>query len=54
MQRIHPTTYTVSTSNQTMYTIACEFGDVDLLAIAQANHISVDSTLSVGQQLEIP
>lgn len=54
MLKIHPVTYTVSTSNQTMYTIACEFGDVDPLAIAQANFLPVDSILYLGQQLNIP
>jgi LysM repeat protein len=50
----HPTNYTVSTWNKTIHTIACEFGDIDPLAIAQANQISVDSILFTGQQLIIP
>lgn len=54
MQRIHPAIHTVSRSDETIYTIACQFGDVDPLAIAQANGLSVDSVLSVGQQLNIP
>ena len=54
MQRVHPATHTVSRSDETLYTLACEFGDVDPLAIAQANSISIDSTLYVGQQLNIP
>jgi hypothetical protein len=37
-----------------MYTIACQFGDVDPLAIAQANDLPVESLLYVGQQLNIP
>jgi ABC-type dipeptide/oligopeptide/nickel transport system permease subunit/LysM repeat protein len=54
MQKAHPTTHTVSSSNETMYTIACEFGDVQPLAIAQANNLPVDSALYIGQQLNIP
>jgi LysM domain len=52
--RTHPIRYTVSTATETLYTIACQFGDLDPLSIAQANHISVDSALSIGQQLDIP
>jgi len=52
--QIHPTTYTVSASGKTLYMIACEFGDIDPLSIAQANDIPTDSALFVGQQLNIP
>jgi len=51
--RTHPTTYTVS-SGETVYGVACVFGDVDPSAIAQANGISVSTTLTTGQQLSIP
>lgn len=54
MQKVHPTTYTVSGSGESMYTIACQFGDIDPLAIAQANRLPVDSLLFAGQQLTIP
>ncbi|MEP0807388.1 MAG: LysM peptidoglycan-binding domain-containing protein [Chloroflexota bacterium] len=54
MLRNHPATYTVSSADETVYSVACLFGDVDPSAIAQANGISVDSTLSVGQTLNIP
>lgn len=54
MAKNHPTVYTVVARGQSIYMIACEFGDLDPLTIAQANHISVDSELSVGQQLDIP
>jgi len=54
MQKIHPTVYAVSASNETLYTIACAFGDVQPLAIAQANNLPVDSVLYIGQQLNIP
>lgn len=50
----HPTTYTVSSSDDTLYSIACKYGDVDPFAIAQANNISVGSALTAGQTLSIP
>ncbi|MFO7945032.1 MAG: LysM peptidoglycan-binding domain-containing protein [Anaerolineales bacterium] len=50
----HPTTYTVTMSNNTTYSIACEFGDVDPRAIAEVNDIGVDQKLSVGQTIQIP
>jgi hypothetical protein len=50
----HPRDYTVLTSKETLYTIACQFGDIDPLAIAQANQIFIDSALSIGQKLDIP
>lgn len=52
--RNHPTTYTVSGAGQTVYGVACIFGDVDPSAIAQANNISQDAALTSGQQLSIP
>lgn len=52
--KTHPAGYTVSSADQSLYTIACAFGDVDPLAIAQANDIPVDSKLLIGQQLNIP
>jgi LysM repeat protein len=53
-QRVHPALYTVSRADETIYTIACAFGDVHPEAIVQANGLSLDSVLSVGQQLNIP
>ena len=50
----HPTTYTVKSSDQTVYGVACVFGDVDPAAIAQANGISVGAALTAGQSLSIP
>ena len=50
----HPTTYTVSASDDTLYGVACYFGDVDPAQIAQANGISLSASLSSGQQLQIP
>ncbi len=52
--RPHPTTYTVVSPNETLYGIACLFGDVDPLQIAQANGITLETPLSVGQVLNIP
>jgi LysM repeat protein len=51
--RNHPTTYTAS-AGETVYGVACAFGDVDPSSIATANGISVGATLSAGQQLSIP
>lgn len=50
----HPTTYTVGSSQETLYSIACKFGNVDPAAIASANAISVSTKLTSGQQLQIP
>ncbi len=54
--RSHPATYTVgSTSDaKTIYGVACYYGDVDPAAIANANGISLATTLTPGQQLSIP
>ncbi|MCC7119055.1 MAG: LysM peptidoglycan-binding domain-containing protein [Anaerolineales bacterium] len=50
----HPATYGVVSSDETLYSIACKYGDVDPGAIASANGISAGSALSVGQQIKIP
>jgi LysM repeat protein len=52
--RTHPATYTVSQTDETVYSVACQFGDVDPNSIASANNISVGAKLSVGQALNIP
>lgn len=52
--RNHPATYTVASANETIYGIACLFGDVDPSAIAQANNVSPSAALTSGQQLSIP
>lgn len=49
----HPTNYTV-VAGDTIYTVACKFGDVDPIAIATANNISSPYTLSAGQVIYIP
>jgi LysM repeat protein len=53
-RQTHPTTYTVSSSGETVYGVACVFGDVDPSTIAQANGISLSTALTAGQQLSIP
>lgn len=54
MLKAHPATYTVASANETIYGVACEFGDIDPSAIAQANGLSVGAALTSGQQLSIP
>src|SRR5664280_566735 len=49
----HPTQYTVAV-NDTFYTIACSFGNVDPSAIAAANGMSVTAPLTTGQVINIP
>jgi LysM repeat protein len=51
--RAHPTSYTVG-SGDTIYTIACYFGDVDPNAIAVVNGLSSPYGLTYGQVLRIP
>ena len=50
----HPDTYTVDFSSETIYSIACYYGDIDPAMIAQTNGISVNASLTVGQKLTIP
>jgi len=50
----HPATYTVASSDETLYSIACKFGDVDPAAIASANAIALSAKLTAGQQIQIP
>lgn len=51
--RNHPTTYSAS-AGETIYAVACAFGDVRPEDIATNNGLSVDATLTAGQQLSIP
>lgn len=52
--RKHPATYTV-TSGDTMYSVACLFGDVDPEMIAYANgYKSADAKLKPGEEINIP
>jgi LysM repeat protein len=50
----HPASYTVASGDETVYSIACAFGDVDPNAIATTNGISASAKLTVGQVLQIP
>ena len=50
----HPTTYTVGSSNETVYSVACKFGDVDPNSIASENGMSASAPLTAGQTLSIP
>jgi len=51
----HPDTYTVSGNNDTtLFGVACYYGDIDPATIAQANNLSLDTNLTIGQQLTIP
>ncbi len=49
----HPDTYTVS-SGETIYSIACYYGDVSPEAIIAANELEAPYTLHAGQVLDIP
>ncbi len=51
--RDHPASYTVQ-SGQSIYEIACLFGDADPNAIIVANNLSAPYSISAGQVLEIP
>lgn len=50
----HPTSYDVRSSDETLYSIACKFGDVRPDDIAAANGITVSAPLTLGQKLNIP
>jgi LysM repeat protein len=51
--RAHPVSYTVI-AGDTIYKIACLFGDVDPLAIAAVNGLTAPYGLNIGQVLNIP
>ena len=52
--RPHPTTYNVTSPNETFYSIACLFGDVHPSQISQVNGINLGTSLTVGQPIKIP
>jgi len=54
MLAAHPATYNVLSSDETIYSVACKFGDVDPATIASANSLSVSAKLTAGQKLQIP
>lgn len=49
----HPATYSVQ-AGDTIYKVACGFGDVDPNAIVYANSLKSPYTLTAGQTLQIP
>jgi LysM repeat protein len=49
----HPTQYTVAVDD-TIYKIACYFGDIDPTSIAAANGLALSSPLTTGRILNIP
>jgi LysM repeat protein len=49
----HPAQYTVQ-SGDTIYSIACKYGDVDPVNIAAVNGLAAPYTLTVGTVLQIP
>lgn len=49
----HPTTHTV-TAGETVYSIACEYGDVTPEAIIAVNQLEEPYDLTAGQTLQIP
>jgi LysM repeat protein len=49
----HPTTYTVA-AGDSIYSIACKFGDVDPMSIAIANELDAPYNLSAGDRIHIP
>ncbi|HEY3312480.1 MAG TPA: LysM peptidoglycan-binding domain-containing protein [Anaerolineales bacterium] len=51
--KAHPAQYTV-TSGDTIYSIACEFGDVDPMAIVNANNLSGSYSLTTGTTIQVP
>ncbi len=51
--KAHPATYVVQ-SGDSIYSIACKYGDVDPMNIAAVNGLAAPYTLTVGAQLQIP
>ena len=49
----HPAQYTVL-SDETVYSIACKFGDVDPMSIVQANGLTGDYSLTAGATIQVP
>ena len=49
----HPTTHTVA-AGETVYSIACEYGDVTPEAIIAVNQLEEPYNLTAGQNLQIP
>ena len=49
----HPAIYTVQPGD-TIYSIACDYGDVDPNGIIAANNLTSPYTLNLGQSLQVP
>lgn len=49
----HPVSYTIK-AGDTIYTIACAFGDVDPMMIVSVNGLTSPYTLEAGKPLQIP
>lgn len=49
----HPATYTVK-ANDTIYTIACYYGDVNPILMAQINNLAKPYKLTAGETLQVP
>jgi len=49
----HPTTYTVK-AGDTIYSIACAFGDVDPIYLAQVNNLKPPYEVKAGTVLQVP
>ena len=49
----HPAKYTVAYGD-TIYSIACEFGDVDPMGIVSANSLSGSYSLTTGSSIQVP
>ena len=55
MLRTHPASYTVTAADETVYSVACAFGDVDPTRIISNNsNIPASGALTIGQTLNIP
>jgi len=50
----HPGTYTVTSANETIYKVACYYGDIDPTQIIAANSLISPYTLHINQILNIP
>jgi LysM repeat protein len=51
--RSHPATYVVQ-ANDTIYSIACQYGDVDPINIANINGLAAPYNLTPGANIQIP
>ncbi len=50
----HPSTYTVSSTEDTIYKVACYYGNIDPTQIIAANSLISPYTLHINQTLNIP